>query len=93
VKAVPRQVRADGVALPAEAGAVAVVKIDVEGCEINALLSARKHFAPPAGVAPPELFIELCPYLFERCATTVRDTRVEPLSMAHRFAIAVFDLR
>jgi hypothetical protein len=29
VKAVPRQVRADGVALPAEAGAVAVVKIDV----------------------------------------------------------------
>ena len=44
-------------------------------------------------VAPPELFIELCPYLFERCATTVRDTRVERLSMAHRFAIAVFDLR
>ena len=62
-------VRADAVPLPRTAGSVGLVKIDVEGCEINALLSAAKVFTGNA----PDLFIELCPYLFGRCNTSPED--------------------
>eukprot|EP01051_Picozoa_sp_SAG22_P010113 SAG22_NODE_889_length_6648_cov_6.695984_5_plen_265_part_00 len=67
-------VRADKVALPSAAGPVGIVKIDVEGCEINALLSASEHFAVGKAVTgAPDLFIELCPYLFTRCNTSPED--------------------
>ena len=58
---------------------VAAMKIDVEGCEIDALLSASGYLGNAAscrqGVARPELFLEVCPYLFARCGTTHAEER------------------
>jgi FkbM family methyltransferase len=50
---------------------VRVLKIDVEGCELDALLSSSEMLKPNG--AKPELFLEVCPSLLSRCQTTHKD--------------------
>ena len=70
---VVKAVRADGAGIGG-AKAVAAVKIDVEGCEIDALNSASGLLTPRGGATrPPEVFLELCPYLWQRCKTKNAD--------------------
>jgi len=49
---------------------ISVMKIDVEGCELQVLLSSLKLIA--AGRVE-SLLIEVCPYLWSRCSTSVID--------------------
>ena len=50
---------------------IGIVKIDCEGCEFDALLSARKTLLNMQN--PPDLLIEVCPALFRRCRTSLED--------------------
>ena len=66
-----RSMRVDeGVALHGHSlSMVGVIKVDVEGCEIDAFRSASKVFEH----AKPEVFLEVCPSLLKRCETTHED--------------------
>eukprot|EP00927_Polykrikos_kofoidii_P061031 TRINITY_DN55922_c0_g1_i1.p1 TRINITY_DN55922_c0_g1~~TRINITY_DN55922_c0_g1_i1.p1 ORF type:complete len:602 (+),score=74.98 TRINITY_DN55922_c0_g1_i1:44-1807(+) len=59
-----------------EPAVVDVLKIDAEGCEIDALLSARDIVERHR----PELLLEVCPSFFRRCMTT-REDEVESWNM------------
>jgi FkbM family methyltransferase len=62
----------DGIGLHGHSlSAVGVIKVDVEGCEIDAFRSASKVFEH----ARPEVFLEVCPSLLKRCETTREDER------------------
>ena len=48
---------------------VKIMKVDCEGCELDALLSSH-------GVVKsykPDILLEVCPFLFSRCRTTAED--------------------
>jgi len=68
---------------------VRVLKIDVEGCELDALLSATEILT--ASGPKPELFVEICPHILTRCQTTHADeVRAWKLLLTLKYAMRVY---